>query len=138
MIASFTIPGVPVAKGRPRLTARNGQARAYTPAKTRKFEGEVADYARASIGPVDPYSGPVELEAHFCIPIPKSWCKRDRLAAFEGHILPQGKPDLDNYFKAVADGMNGIVYVDDSQIVGCRMTKRYGDDPGIIVTVRPA
>lgn len=138
MIASFVISGVPVAKGRPRLTARAGFARAYTPEKTRRFETMVADQARCAVGPIDPYSGPVELEAHFSLPIPKSWSKRDKLAAMEGKLLPQSKPDIDNYLKALADGMNGIVYVDDCQIVGCRMTKRYGDDPGITVTVREA
>lgn len=138
MIASFIIPGVPVAKGRPRLTTRGGFARAYTPDKTRRFETIVAESARASIGPIDPYSGAVELEAHFSLPIPKSWPKRDKLAAMEGRLLPQGKPDIDNYLKAIADGMNGVVYADDSQIVTVRLTKRYGDDPGVAVTVREA
>lgn len=136
MIASFIIPGVPVAKGRPRLSARHGIARAYTPDKTRRFEAQIGDAARAAVGPCDPYSGAVELEAHFSLPIPKSWPKRDRIAAIEGALYPQGTPDLDNYLKALADGMNGIVYADDCQIVSCRMTKRYGDDPGITVTVR--
>ncbi len=138
MIASFIIDGVPVAKGRPRLTTRGGFARAYTPEKTKRFETMVADQARASVGPVDPYTGPVEVEAHFAVPIPKSWPKRDKLAAVAGTIRPAGKPDIDNYLKSLADGMNGIVYVDDSQIVSARITKRYGEEPGVAVTVRPA
>jgi Holliday junction resolvase RusA-like endonuclease len=138
MIASFTIEGVPVAKGRPRISTRGGFARAYTPAKTRSFEAVVSDTARAAIGPIDPYAGPVEMEAHFSIPVPKSWRKRDRADALAGIIQPGGKPDLDNYFKAIADGLNGIVYKDDSQIVSARLTKRYGDDPGVVVTVREA
>lgn len=138
MIASFVIPGIPVAKGRPRLTTRGGFARAYTPDKTRRFETMVADVARAAIGPIDPYSGAVELEAHFSLPIPKSWNKRDKAAAMAGTLRPQSKPDIDNFLKAIADGMNGIVYVDDCQIVSARLTKFYGDEPGIAVTVRPA
>lgn len=138
MIASFVISGVPIAKGRPRLTTRSGFARAYTPEKTRRFEAVVADQARAAIGPVDPYAGPVELEAHFFIPVPKSWPKRDKVAALAGDLRPQGKPDLDNYLKAVADGMNGVVYADDCQIVSVRITKRYGEEPGVAVTVRQA
>lgn len=136
MIASFTLSGVVVAKGRPRLTTRGGFARAYTPDKTRRFETLVHDAARAAIGPVDPYTGAVEMEAHVIVPIPKSWPKRDKLAAMEGRIRPEGKPDLDNYVKALADGMNGVVYADDAQIVSQRATKRYGDDPGVCVTVR--
>lgn len=136
MIASFVLSGVPTAKGRPRLTTRGGFARAYTPDKTRRFEALVADAARAAIGPIDAYAGPVELEAHFALPIPKSWPKRDKLAAAAGTLMPAGKPDLDNYLKAIADGMNAIVYRDDSQIVSVRMTKRYGEEPGVAVTVR--
>jgi Holliday junction resolvase RusA-like endonuclease len=136
VIASFIISGIPVAKGRPRLTTQGGHARAYTPAKTRRFETDVAEQARAAIGPMDPYCGPVELEAHFSLPIPKSWSKRERLAAMEGTKRPQGKPDIDNYLKALADGLNGIVYQDDCQIVSARISKSYGDEPGIAVTVR--
>lgn len=137
MIASFVICGVPVAKGRPRLTTRNGFARAYTPEKTKRFETVVAEQARAAVGPTDPYPGAVELEAHFSIPIPKSWPRRDKVAAVEGRLHPQSKPDIDNYLKAIADGMNGIVYTDDCQIVSVRITKRYGEDPGVAITVRP-
>lgn len=138
MIASFTIEGIPVAKGRPRLTTRGGFARAYTPDKTRRFEAVVADAAGAAVGVMDPYPGAVELEAHFTIPIPKSWTKRDKIAALDGTIFPASKPDIDNYLKAIADGMNGVVYKDDCQIVSARLTKRYGDDPGVAITVRAA
>lgn len=136
MIASFIISGVPVAKGRPRITTRGGFARAYTPEKTRTFEAMVAEQARAAIGPIDPYKGAVEVEAHFSLPIPKSWRKSERMAAIVGTLRPQGRPDIDNYLKALADGLNGIVYADDSQIVSARVTKRYGDVPGVAVTVR--
>lgn len=138
MIASFIIEGIPVAKGRPRLTTRNGFARAYTPDKTRRFETVVADEARTAIGPIDPYAGAVELEAHFTIPIPKSWRKSDKAAALAGTLFPASKPDIDNYLKAIADGMNGVVYCDDCQIVSARLTKRYGEEPGIAITVRAA
>lgn len=138
MIASFTLSGVPVAKGRPRLTTRGGVARAYTPAATRRFEAQIADAARAAIGPVDPYTGPVELEAHVLLPIPASWPRRWRTAAATGGLLPHKRPDLDDYGKAIADGLNGVVYADDAQIVSLRMTKRYCEDPGVVVTVRAA
>lgn len=38
----FTIPGVPVAKGRPKFSTRGGYAQAYTPSKTTKAEQHVA------------------------------------------------------------------------------------------------
>lgn len=133
ILASFIIEGNPVAKGRPRAAVRGGHARLYTPSKTRSFEQTVRDAAKSDI---DPYKGPVELEAHFTLPIAKSWCKMDRALALEGKILPQGKPDLDNFVKAIADGLNGTIFADDGQIVSLRTTKRYGAEPGVAVTVR--
>jgi len=41
-ILKFTIPGVPVAKGRPKFSTRGGYAQAYTPSKTTKAEQFVA------------------------------------------------------------------------------------------------
>lgn len=135
MIFSFAIEGSPVAKGRPRLTVRGGHARAYTPAKTRSYESMVAERAREAFGDASPFAGPVEIEAHFSIGIAKSWKASVRRAALDGTKYP-GKPDIDNYLKALADGLNGIVYADDSQIVSARVTKRYAVDPGVVVTVR--
>lgn len=138
MIASFTIDCIPVAKGRPRISTRGGFPRAYTPAKTRTFETMISERAKAAVGPMDPYKGAVEFEAHFSLPVPKSWSKRDRVDALAGIIQPLGKPDWDNYAKALSDALNGIVYADDSQIVSARITKRYGEEPGVAVTVRAA
>ena len=42
----FSIPVIPVAKGRPRLSTRGGYAHAYTPTKTRNAEDEFAMYVR--------------------------------------------------------------------------------------------
>lgn len=41
-VIEFTIPGVPVAKGRPKFSTRGGYAQAYTPSKTTKAEQFVA------------------------------------------------------------------------------------------------
>jgi Holliday junction resolvase len=50
------------------------------------------------------------------------------------HLRPTGKPDLDNYLKTL-DACNNIVWVDDSQVVSATVMKRYGQNPGITVTV---
>ena len=41
-VIEFTIPGVPVAKGRPKFSTRGGYAQAYTPSKTTKAEQYIA------------------------------------------------------------------------------------------------
>lgn len=137
---TFTIPGEPVAKGRPRATTINGMARLYTPKKTANYESMVALAAQRAMGAADlsPFEGPVELSCTAVFPIPKSWTKK-RLAAHA--MRPEfvtKKPDIDNLLKALGDGMNGVVFADDSQIAQtgtCR--KVYGAVPGVTVTVRP-
>lgn len=39
------------------------------------------------------------------------------------------KPDLDNYFKAVTDAAEGLLYKNDSQIAAITMQKLYSLDP---------
>lgn len=51
---------------------------------------------------------------------------------------PYPAPDYDNYAKAVGDGMEGIVFVNDKQIVDGRCIKAYapvGEDGYIQVTI---
>lgn len=60
---------------------------------------------------------PVVLEINAYFEIPKSYTKKKRALCEQGDILPTCKPDIDNVVKAVADGLNGVAYKDDSGIV---------------------
>ena len=128
---AFTIPGIPVAKGRPRATTINGQARMYTPTKTVAYEGLVAMAAKQAMGVSGPIPGPVSLSIVAVWPIPASWSKKRRSEA----VWKTSKPDADNVAKVIGDGCNGIVWADDSQVVMLRVEKRYGDVPGVAVEV---
>ncbi len=119
----FKIYGEPVAKGRPRFTR---QGRAYTPAKTKNYEDEVGMMAKAAMGSSDPLETPVSVFVYVTMPVPQSYSKKRTEACLSGSERPAKKPDLDNCVKAVTDGMNGIVYKDDSQIVCLHATKVYG------------
>jgi len=81
-----------------------------------------------------PIGGPVEVVVEAFMMVPASWSLKKRLSAIAGQIKPVTKPDLDNIVKAL-DGMNGIVVVDDAQIVKLTATKHYSDIPQLIVTV---
>ena len=50
-------------------------------------------------------------------------------------LLLRVKEHADNVLKAVKDGMNGIVWVDDAQAVEYRISKRYSTAPGVCVSV---
>ena len=129
----FVVYGNPVGKGRPRATSRGGFVRMYTDAKTLGFESAVADEARIAMRDWQAFETPMQLQLSAYYYIPKSWSKKKRQMAMDGEIHPQVKPDLDNVMKAVLDAMNGVVYVDDSQVINMVATKRYSSDPRVEV-----
>ena len=83
------IEGVARAKGRPRVT-RNGT---YTPESTTTWEETVGwEFVRLFGRPR--VSGPVSVRIEF----------------------NQKRGDLDNLAKAILDGLNGVAWIDDSQV----------------------
>lgn len=127
----FGIRMEPVGKGRPRFT-RTGHA--YTPAKTRAAERQIAEAARASMKGRPPFPGPVTVHVSAVFPIPKSWPKKKREDADAGLIAPTVKPDADNVAKLV-DALNGIVFEDDKQVVFLSVMKQYGETPTLALFV---
>jgi len=132
----FTIPGAPVAKARARVTMVGGFARAYTPKKTADYEARVAGYAKAAMRHLPPSASPIEILLELRMPIPSSWSKAKRAAAAAGTVRATKKPDADNVLKGVKDACNGIVWVDDSQVVELRVRKLYSLAPCVVVAVR--
>lgn len=132
----FHVPGIPVAKGRARITTRGGKVRSFTPPKTVAFEGMVALAAQRAMEGADPLQGPVSLTLFVELPVPQSWSLKKKARALAGEVQPCGRPDLDNYVKAISDGGNGIVWNDDAQITMLLATKRYALQPGVNVEVQ--
>lgn len=128
----FEVPGIPVAKGRPKLTTINGSARAFTPAKTVAYEGKVALAGERAMDGRAPLTGAIAVEVIAWFPIPQSWSKKRKLAA----RFHTGRPDADNILKAIGDGLNGVIWADDSQIAEVSIHKRYAGRPCVAVTVR--
>lgn len=133
----FTVPGQPIGKGRPKVSSHGGKfARLYTPEKTANYEGLVAHEAQAAMNGRALISGPVAVEIDIRLQIPPSWSKKKQAMAVSGEVAPTKKPDIDNVEKAIFDGMNGVVWVDDVQVVQVAKRKRYADVPGVVVKVR--
>ena len=137
MIA-FEIPGPPAGKGRPRAFRMGNSVRMHTPEKTASYESLVKLAARMAMKSAAPMAFPVALSLIVLHPIPKSWSKRRQEAALAGTERPTTKPDADNVAKVVADACNGIVWVDDAQVVELHVSKRYSSAPGVMVEVMPA
>jgi Holliday junction resolvase RusA-like endonuclease len=90
--ASFVVPGVPIAKHRPRTVMVKGRVRTYTPKLTKDYEKEVAWEA-----------------------------KRARVRRHDGIVAVTlrffgARGDLDNIIKSALDGMIGICFNDDRQV----------------------
>ncbi|CAR54915.1 RusA family crossover junction endodeoxyribonuclease [Burkholderia cenocepacia] len=127
----FVVPGKPVAKGRPRFVRRGPHVRTYTPEPTERYENLVKMAAREAMRDDEPYVGPVRLIVDIGVPIPASWSEKRQRAAAAGAIGATKKPDADNVVKALKDGMNGVVYGDDGQVVDLWVSKRYATTPGV-------
>lgn len=134
-LARFEVPGEPQGKGRARVGRVNGRARMFTPAKTVAYEGLIAMAAQQAMQGKAPTQYPclVQIDA-YTVP-PASWSKKKRAAALAGELYPTTKPDIDNIAKAVGDGANGVVWVDDKQIVDLRIRRRYAETPALAVDV---
>jgi Holliday junction resolvase RusA-like endonuclease len=131
----FFVPGQPVAKGRPRLTTRGGHARAFTPEKTVAYESLVAQTCHNAMKGMEAFNGPVSVDMAVMVSVPRSASKKRKEAALNGSVAPTRKPDLDNIIKAICDGMNGVAYKDDSQIVRFNVRKTFSETPGVHVMV---
>lgn len=133
-LLTFTVPGTPVGKGRPRFVRETG--RTYTPEKTANFETLVKWEYHRQCGDKHLRNGAelgMRVEAFF--PIPQSKSKRVQRDMELGLIRHIHKPDADNLLKAVADALNHVAYHDDSAIVYAEVTKRYSRTPETRITV---
>ena len=125
---SITIPGPPIPKGRGRATSIGGHARIYTPTRTRRYEDLIRLEGGRAMEGRELLSGPLSVEVRAFVPIPKSLNKARTAAALDGTLRPTTRPDCDNYAKLV-DGLNGVAWADDAQIVSLLATKHYSDRP---------
>ena len=132
----FEIPGEPVAKGRARSFVRNGKIAHHTPDKTARYESRVALLAKVQMKGRPPMEGPLKLTVSAYLGIGSSWSKKRQLAAIEGQERPTKRPDIDNVVKAIKDGLNGIAWIDDSQVVDLVAGKQWSDVPRVFVSVR--
>lgn len=88
----FVVLGRPVPKQRPRM----GKGKAFTAQLTKDYEKTVGWYARAAMMSREPLQGPVAATID---------------------VYHKNKMDCDNMAKSILDGLNGICYLDDDQVV---------------------
>ena len=104
MRIKIVIEGDVIPAARPRFSGR----RCYQPARNVEYREQVQWTARQAMKGRTPFAGAMSA-------IVKLYRKYRPTARIYG--------DVDNHLKALFDGMNQIVFVDDSQIVRCVVEK---------------
>lgn len=125
---TFTIPGRPFAKQRPRATR---QGRVYTPKETVSFERTVGQIAALHFK--EPIAGPVRVTIRATFQPAASWSKK-KTAEHLNRPHTQ-RPDIDNCQKAILDGLNRIAWADDGQVFEVIASKVWGPEARTVVTV---
>lgn len=131
---TFTIPGQPKGKMRPKVTMQCGFAHAYTPKETATYENYVRVIYQICKDKTF-LEGAIQAEIVAFFPIPKSTSKKNRALMLAGEIKHTKKVDCDNLAKIVLDSLNGIAYKDDAQIYELSVKKLYADEPKVVVTL---
>ena len=135
-MVTFKVDANPVGKQRARYVKRGNFVQTYTPEKTRTYETLIKDSAIEAMGASEALQTPVSLYLYIRVPIPKSYSKKKVEDCLNGLDKPIRKPDASNILKSVEDGMNGVVYHDDSQIINIHVTKVYSSLPGVDICVK--
>ena len=99
--------------------------------------------ARIAMAEREPHEGPVDLEIVFTLPTPLGHLDGD--PGSQGLTInkygikikkDQQEPDCTNHFKAAEDAIEGVVFVNDAEVVCSISEKRYGSSPGARIVVK--
>ena len=104
---AFSVPGEPVPKARPRVTSHG----TFTPASTTKAQAAIGWAYRKAGGRGVLADAVFLVEMVFMVSLTRAGERR--------------KVDVDNLAKLVLDGLNGVAWVDDNQVLQIIATKRY-------------
>lgn len=138
VVIAIVVPGKPQPKQRPRL----GRGKVRTPQLTRRYEAKVAAYARKA------YRGP-PMTGVMGIRVDAYWERPARLT--KGHPCRTGPDeafplalggshygDASNVLKSCEDALNGVVWVDDSQVHECTCARWWaavGEGSRVVINV---
>lgn len=132
----FTVDGDAVGKGRPRFARRGKFVTTYSPKKTVDYENSIKLVAAKAMYGMGLMNRPVIVNLTAVFDVPVSWSKKKRVEALAGTLYPTSKFDIDNIAKSALDACNGVVWVDDKQVVECHLYKRYGENPFLSMNIK--
>ena len=135
MILEFTVPGEAAPQGSKRaVRLPNGRTVLLESSKRLKPWRGLVSMCAAEAWKESPTTAPVELHATFTFVRPKSHFTA-KGALKSGARPAPGKPDLDKLCRGLLDGLTGVIYRDDSQVIYLNAMKRFGDMSETVVTI---
>ena len=134
----FQVEGDPKGKGRPRFSRVGNFTKVYTDKQTLTYEAMIATFAKQAMGGTELLKTPVSVFLYVRLPVPQSYSKKRRDACLSGLEKPCKKPDIDNIAKTYLDAMNGVIFVDDTQVIDLHVKKLYSVVAGVDVMVMEA
>lgn len=124
----------PVEQARPRATRMGRGIRLYDPKKVSVYKKQLAMMCKFQYKQA-PLTGPLMVELNFFRHVQSSLSKKERKLRLSGTHRPVVKPDTDNYIKSTLDGLNGLLWEDDNQIVDLIAHKYYSDNSRVEIEV---
>jgi Holliday junction resolvase RusA-like endonuclease len=133
MLSGFIqITGKIQPKERPRFNRKTG--RVYTPSATGSSENAIGYLFKKSNPYCVPTGKPVILKVNLYIPVTKELRKLPH-QRIDYYYRPISKPDVDNILKTIMDGLNGVLYLDDSQVCDVRIVKHYSFEKDFVTRI---
>ena len=126
------IPGEPIAWKRPGQKHLATRTLVYD---MQKKEKAITRAQMASQYKLVPISSPVKILVRFFFSVPASASQKRKELMLSGEIKHACKPDSDNLTKYIFDCMNGLIFVDDSQVCEYHVVKSYSKCPRTEITV---
>lgn len=126
MAIAFSVDGDPVPQPRARITVRGRHGHAYTPSdhKIHAYRAAIAAAAvEAGATPTD--TAPITLIVDLVFARPKSHFRKSGLRE-DAPKLPRA--DCSNVLKGIEDSLNGVAWVDDTQVGRVVVEKSWGTE----------
>lgn len=134
-VIEFVVPGLAAPQGSKRLVRlRNGRTVLIEQSKRLKPWRAVVAYEAGCAFAGAPVECDVIVSAEFVIERPRSHKTAAGAVRASAPSSP-GKPDLDKLCRGLLDGLTGVIYRDDSQVIYLNAMKRFGDRSETVVTI---
>jgi len=138
----FFVPGIPQTAGSKRvfLNKKTGKPIVTDDCKRGKdWRATVQHFALAATINKTLLEGAIQCDMSFVLLRPKGHYgtgKRKRTLKPSAPMHPTKRPDRGKLARAVEDALTGVIWRDDAQVVCGDIVKRYGEQPGVHISIK--